>query len=1220
MKRYMPFAWGLVVLLWAGAGQADVQDLTYPSHLLGQDLPIKIYTPPGYESDVARYPVVYNLHGGGGSPERQWDRTRATLRDAMENHRVRPMIYVYVNGLGNTEFVNTRDGKPIERSIVEELIPFVDKTYRTIAARSGRAIDGFSMGGFGCLSVAFRHPDQFCAVVSYGAALTITAQGHNYRDEAHFAEHDPWAVVRVNTTAIRQNVRVRMVCGDADGLYESNVKFKTLLDELQIPVDWCPVVGVAHSTQGLYERRGLESLRFLQESFASAARGDLMSVPVNHTPSVRSAADRAVAEKCTVGLIGQSLLHYPNKGKIKDNLFDYLVRWGNGVYDVEFATASGAGMHSKIPGAAELAQKRFDYFLMCEGTVYPLEPNGVARTLQHMGRYVQAARQAGSTPLMFMPYPHRTWFLDAKWGTEARDKNLTIPLDASLIPSALRLYQQIAHQLQIEYIPVMEAHLLAQQWLAGRNLEVYYADNVHMTPDGHFLNAAVTHAILMNLRPEQIQFRGDATGLKLKSESLAIARETIRRYREQRALPLGAGAERVILDVDFSHGSAGAGKVTGGEFVPLGWTPKDKADNIFWEIGSGIGVKKGRVILEMTNLNPSEQVKGLKSGKNQFFALNERVRYEDGGKLKEIGTMVRLRMGYYRQFKVEATTTGREKWDERQVLPLTGPFDPARTYVFEIAYDPSGFAIRIDGVACYQQPWSVDGFQSLQIGETYPGPCNAFPGPIYKRIRYLAEPEIQVGMATASTAPERKGPSVDLSHGPLKVSENRRFLVHADGTPFFYLGDTAWELFHRLDRQQAVEYLDLRARQKYTVIQAVALAELDGIGDPNPYGDLPLIDKDATRPAVTPGKDPGNAEQYDYWDHVEFIVEEANKRGIHIGFLPTWGRWATTERSRNDDVVKVSNAQAYGEFLGKRFGKNSIIWILGGDRPATKHEDVWRALARGIVIGIAGREDYAAALMTFHPGGGHTSATWFHNDAWLDFNMQQTGHGPVQRAPQCWIKIANDYALEPVKPVMDGEPLYEDHPIGFREAPKWGYSVDAHVRQRAYWDVFSGAFGHTYGDHSVWQMYSPGKRGVNGPLLFWYEAIHSPGAAQMQHLRNLIESRPFLSRVPDQSLVAEQYTEGEYIAATRGDGYAFLYSGHGRTIKVNLGKISGDKVKAWWYNPRNGSVTAIDTFDNTGVREFVAPSHAGFAADWVLVLDDVSKNFAPPGRKSLFGN
>jgi hypothetical protein len=431
----------------------------------------------------------------------------------------------------------------------------------------------------------------------------------------------------------------------------------------------------------------------------------------------------------------------------------------------------------------------------------------------------------------------------------------------------------------------------------------------------------------------------------------------------------------------------------------------------------------------------------------------------------------------------------------------------------------------------------------------------------------------------------------------LKVSRNKRFLVTADGRPFFYLGDTAWELFHRLDRSQAVEYLTLRASQHYTVIQAVALAQLEGMSDPNPYGDLPLIDKDPTKPAVT-----------------HFVVDEANRRGLYIGFLPTWARWVSHERARDEQIFNAANAQVYGEFLGKRYSKKGIIWILGGDRPATGQEDIWRAMARGIAIGVAGKEDYSAVMMTFHPPGGATSSPWFHNDEWLDFNMHQTGHGPADRAPQGWIRIANDYQRTPVKPVMDGEPLYEDHPIGFQMAKRYGYSLDAHVRQRAYWDVFSGAFGHTYGNHSVWQMYAPNRRPINGPLLYWYQAIHRGGAAQMQYVRALVESRPFLSRVPDQSIVVNQMDGPDYIVATRGDDYLFVYSAQGRPFTVNMGKISGEHVKAYWYNPRTGTAALIDTFENKGAREFVCPSLGGFASDWVLVLDDASKNFPSPGK------
>ena len=443
----------------------------------------------------------------------------------------------------------------------------------------------------------------------------------------------------------------------------------------------------------------------------------------------------------------------------------------------------------------------------------------------------------------------------------------------------------------------------------------------------------------------------------------------------------------------------------------------------------------------------------------------------------------------------------------------------------------------------------------------------------------------------------------------LKVSENHRFLVTESGKPFFYLADTAWELFHRLDRQQAIEYLDTRAAQGFTAIQAVALAELSGITDPNAYGKLPLVDADPLKPAVTPGNDPANPDQYDYWDHVEFIIDQANARGLYVGLLPSWGSWVN-DRS----ILTPKNAQAYGEFLGRRFGKKGVIWILGGDRDPTGFEETWRALARGVAIGVSGKQDYDAVLMSFHPRGGATSSTWFHNDPWLDFNVQQDGHGPPGKPPS-WDRITSDYNRTPVKPVIDGEPLYEDHPLAFR-AKELGYSFDAHVRQFAYADTFSGACGHTYGNHAVWQMYAPGRRPVNGPLMYWYQALRRPGATQMQYVRALLESRPYLSRVPDQSIVTDALEGADHISATRGDGYLLAYSAQGRKFTVRMGKISGERVKGWWYNPRTGSSETIGEFENQGMREFTPPSE-GFGSDWVLVLDDVSKLFAVPGAGSL---
>ena len=447
----------------------------------------------------------------------------------------------------------------------------------------------------------------------------------------------------------------------------------------------------------------------------------------------------------------------------------------------------------------------------------------------------------------------------------------------------------------------------------------------------------------------------------------------------------------------------------------------------------------------------------------------------------------------------------------------------------------------------------------------------------------------------------------------LGVSDNRRFLVKADGSPFFWLGDTAWELFHRLNREEAARYLRNRAERRFTVIQAVALAELDGLNASNAYGDKPLRNNDPTQPDTTPGSDPKDAAQYDYWDHVDFVVDEAARRGLYIALLPTWGRWV-----HENNIFTPASARTYGEFLGRRYGKKPVIWVLGGDRYPDKPEQqaIWRAMAEGVVAGIGGKQD--DALMTFHPSGGASSSRWFHSDAWLDFNMQQNGHGSNV---DVWNRIERDYNRTPTKPVMDGEPLYEDHPIGFN-AKENGTSNDYEIRKTAYEDVFAGAHGHTYGHHSVWQMHAPKwGAGVNGPLSFWYDALDRPGAAQMQHLRRLIESRPMLMRVPDQSVLASDPGDGtNRVQATRAsDGsYLFVYTAAGQPVTIRMDKTSGPAAKAYWYDPRRGTSSLIGTFPNIGTRPFTPPAR-GAGNDWVLVLDSAARNFAPPGARVLEG-
>jgi hypothetical protein len=440
-----------------------------------------------------------------------------------------------------------------------------------------------------------------------------------------------------------------------------------------------------------------------------------------------------------------------------------------------------------------------------------------------------------------------------------------------------------------------------------------------------------------------------------------------------------------------------------------------------------------------------------------------------------------------------------------------------------------------------------------------------------------------------------RGVSADFNHGKLIISENRRFLIFEDGTPFFYLGDTGWELFHRLNNEEVEKYLENRRAKGFTVIQAVALAELDGLNTPDAEGNKPLIDNDPLKPNEA------------YFIHVDWVIRKAFEKGIFIGLLPTWGDKVDKKWGVGPVIFNKNNAFKYGQWIGNRY-KNfqNIIWINGGDRDGgDDNKIIWDAIGEGI------KSVDKNHLMTFHPFGERSSSEWFQDSKWLDFNMCQTGHG--QRSYAIYKRIiVRDYNLNNVKPCFDGEPRYEDHPVGWNPEVL-GWFNDADIRQAMYWSLFSGSFGHTYGCHPIWQFLTPSREAIGLARHNWYDVLDLPGASDLIHARRLIESRPFLSRVPDQSLIIPAYfPETDYIVATRGEGYAFVYFPTGWSAEIQLDKIGAKSIMAYWFDPRNGESKLIETFPGTGIRKFTPPTN-GRGNDWILILDDASKNFKAPG-------
>ena len=218
----------------------------------------------------------------------------------------------------------------------------------------------------------------------------------------------------------------------------------------------------------------------------------------------------------------------------------------------------------------------------------------------------------------------------------------------------------------------------------------------------------------------------------------------------------------------------------------------------------------------------------------------------------------------------------------------------------------------------------------------------------------------------------------------LSIAKDHRHFSTANGKPFFWLGDTGWLLFVKTTREEAIHYLDVRKQQGFNMIQVMVIHDVDHAI--NKYGDTAILDSDVAQPITTPGNDPQDAKQYDFWDHVEFIVREAAKRNIYLALVPVWGS------NVKGGHVSEKQAEAYAKFLATRFKKYSnIVWLNGGDIPGNEHAEVWNT------IGNTLKRYDPQHLVSFHPRGRTTSSRWFQDQHWLDFNMFQSATATTPR-------------------------------------------------------------------------------------------------------------------------------------------------------------------------------------------------------------------------------
>lgn len=435
-------------------------------------------------------------------------------------------------------------------------------------------------------------------------------------------------------------------------------------------------------------------------------------------------------------------------------------------------------------------------------------------------------------------------------------------------------------------------------------------------------------------------------------------------------------------------------------------------------------------------------------------------------------------------------------------------------------------------------------------------------------------------------------------NGRLKVSENHRYLIHENGTPFFWLGNTAWLISERLTRDEVEYYLVNEHRAGYNVEQ---IQVINSIPTFNIYGQQA---NDASFDMWKFSK----KDQYGYWEHLDFIVDFAASQGIYIAMDCVWGSQITK--------MDIKKAEKYGQFLGERYkDKPNIIWMIGGDVLGDKGTASWDALAKAI------RKADPNHVMTFHPRGRTTSSRWFADRDWMDFHMFQSGHRRYGQRngdgdytikdnteEDNWRYVDLTWNGNPQKPVIDGEPSYEDIPQGLHDfsAPRW---MDYDVRRYAYWAVFAGCFGHTYGHNSIMQFIKPGLLASFGAEKPWWDAMKDPGYNQMKYLKWLILAFPFEERIADQSVIAGQNGERyDRNIATRGNDYLLVYNYSGKPMQLDLSKISGAKKNVWVMNPSDGTLKYLGEFDSK-VTEFANDGAYLRGSDRVFIAVDAQKNY-----------
>ena len=413
---------------------------------------------------------------------------------------------------------------------------------------------------------------------------------------------------------------------------------------------------------------------------------------------------------------------------------------------------------------------------------------------------------------------------------------------------------------------------------------------------------------------------------------------------------------------------------------------------------------------------------------------------------------------------------------------------------------------------------------------------------------------------------------------PLHVEAGKRYLVDAAGTPFLMLGDSPWSLIVQLTREEVDQYLDDRRARGFNTL-LVNLIEHHFSNNPpkNAYGNGPFL---------TPGDFSTPNELY--FAHADWVIQRAADKGFLLLLVPSYLGYNGGNEGWYSEMVANGSTKLreYGRYLGRRYsGFSNILWTHGGDyNPPNK------ALIREIAAGI--RDFDTRSLMSAHCAPETAAADYWGSESWLQVNNVYT-YNAVYSAS------LTQYARADAKPFFFLEGRYEN------EANE---GTEQRVRVQAYHALLSGAAGQVFGNNPIWHFNGPG---LYPTSLTWQQALNGRGSQSMSHVRTLFAPRSWWTLQPDASntTLTAGLSSGQdrAVAARASDrSFAIAYMPSVRTVTMNLSQLAGPNVNARWYDPANGSYTAVtgSPFPAAGSQTFrPAGNNTSNFGDWALVLE-----------------